>query len=326
MTQESFDLAQTPSARGWSNRILSASLFGILFFTLFPYWSDFSHKHSPGRSLFLLSRPLGFDGFLHTSLNTLLFIPFGFALSQFFRRRTSSPGSLFRSIVVAGFAGAALSYSIEILQLYMPSRDSAWDDVLANTLGTLLGMILGIIAGKFIFQKLSDWESNVGRFLSFRKIFVIALIYFAAWFAFSIPLQQKTRLNNWDPNSFLFVGYDAREDTRWSGTVSRVQLWDHALADDQAVAFSANTDFNYATDTTMLASYDFSQPPPIPNSVGLLPNLALTPVSTFPTVAHHPHRTEGPPVLASTGPASSLPPAVRQFQSVRSVSSLCPHP
>ena len=114
-------------------------MFGILFFTLFPYWVDFSQKHSPDRSIFLLSRPLGFDGFLHTSLNVLLFMPFGFALSQFFQRRKKSP---LRSISLALIAGAALSYSIEVIQIYMPSRDSAWDDVIANALGSLLGTFL----------------------------------------------------------------------------------------------------------------------------------------------------------------------------------------
>ena len=296
-----------PPGRTWSNRILAASLFGVLFFTLFPYWIDFSQKHSPGRSLFLLSRPLGFDGFVHTSLNVLLFVPFGLALSQFFNRHKSS---LLRSISVALIAGAALSYSIEILQLYMPSRDSAWDDVIANALGTVIGTILGVGAGNFIFQKLSAWESRAGQFLSFRRISVIALIYFGAWLAISIPLQQKTRLNNWDPNSFLFVGYDAKADAHWSGDVSRIQLWDHALADDRAIAISANANGDDAADKTLLASYDLSQPPPIANKIGPLPNLALTAITPLQRMPHRPSKSEGSPVLMSAGPAPSLPPIV----------------
>jgi glycopeptide antibiotics resistance protein len=300
-----------PHARPWSNRILAASLFGILFFTLFPYWVDFTQKHSPGRSIFLLSRPLGFDGFLHTSLNVLLFIPLGLALSQFFRgSNRERKRSLLHSISLALIAGAALSYSIEIVQLYMPSRDSAWDDVIANALGSLLGTIFGLGAGDFIFQKLSVWENRIGQFFSFRLISMIALVYFGAWLAVSVPLQQKTQLNNWDPNSFLFVGYDAREDTRWSGTVSQIQLWDHALADDRAAAISRNADINGAADTNPLASYDLSQAAPIENKAGSLPNLVLTSSSSLPTVAHHFHRTEGPTVLMSASPALSLPPAV----------------
>jgi glycopeptide antibiotics resistance protein len=298
--------------RRWSNRILAASLFGILFFTLFPYWADFSQKHSPGRSIFMLSRPLGFDGFLHTFLNALLFIPFGLALSQFFRgSKSGRKRSLLRSISIALIAGAALSYSIEIIQLYMPSRDSAWDDVISNTFGSLLGTILGLGVGGFIFQKLSIWETRADRYLSFRKIFLIALIYFGAWLAVSVPLQQKTHLNNWDPNSFLFVGYDAREDLRWSGSVSRIQLWDHALADDRATAISGSANAKGSPDADAIASYDLSQTPPVTTNIGQLPNLDLTATSFLPTAAHHPHRADGPPVLMSMSPASSLSTAVQ---------------
>jgi glycopeptide antibiotics resistance protein len=314
MRQESSDPTQTPPARGWSNRILSASLFGILFFTLFPYWADFSQKHSPGRSIFLLSRPLGFDGFLHTSLNALLFLPFGFALSQFFQGRRKS---LFRSILVAVVAGAALSYSIEIIQLYMPSRDSAWDDVLANVLGALLGAILGSASGGFIFRKLSDWERHLEQFLSFRKISVAALIYFAVWLAVSVPLQRKTHLNNWDPNSFLFVGYDVDEDTRWSGAVSQIQLWDRALPDDQATEISVEGGSSVQAPSPF-ASYDFSHPPPIPDKTGQLPSLALTLPTTPAAIAHQSHNRESASMLAplsvltSQDPASALSATVRQ--------------
>jgi len=316
MAQNYPDSPQSPSGRAWSNRILAASLFGILFFTLFPYWIDLSQKTSPGRSLFLLSRSLGFDGFLHTSLNVLLFMPFGFALSRFFDRRKKS---LFHSIAVALVAGATLSYSIEIIQLYMPSRDSAWDDVIANALGAALGTILGTGVGSFIFQKLSAWESRAEQFLSFRKISVIALIYFGAWLAISVPLQQKTHLDNWDPNSFLFVGYDAREDTRWSGAVSRIQLWDYALTDERAVAISANADVNDSADTTALASYDLSQPPPIVNKAGSLPNLSLSSISSFP----QDRRASSAGISRSSALASSGRPPL---QSVRNLSSLHPRP
>jgi glycopeptide antibiotics resistance protein len=310
MTQNNPD---PPSSRTWTNRILAASLFGILFFTLFPYWVDFAHKHSPGRSLFLLSRPLGFDGFLHTSLNVLLFMPLGFALSQFFPvPKSGRKKSLLLSAVLALIVGATLSYSIEIIQLYMPSRDSAWDDVIANTLGSLLGTFVGLGIGRFIFQKLSQWESRAEQFLSIRKISFIALIYFGAWLAISVPLQQKTHLNNWDPNSFLFVGYDAREDTRWSGSVSLVQLWDHALTDDRATAISGNASVNVVQDSNLLASYNLSQPPPIVNNIRQLPNLVLASTTQLPTIAHHARRTEGPPVLMSAAPTTALSSAVRE--------------
>src|SRR5271170_8139088 len=81
---------QSRPNRPWSYRILAASLFGILFFTLFPYRIDFSRGFTGSRSPLLLGRALTFDGYLHTSLNTLLFVPFGFAISTFSQDRRKS--------------------------------------------------------------------------------------------------------------------------------------------------------------------------------------------------------------------------------------------
>ena len=303
---------EASAGRKWSNRFLAASLFGILFFTLFPYWFDFSLKHSPGRSPFLLSRPLGFGGFLHTSLNMLLFAPFGFALSQFFegRRRT-----LLKSISLAVVAGAALSYSIEILQLYMPSRDSAWDDVLANTWGALVGMAIGLILGKVILGKLSAWERNAEQFFSLRKITIAALIYFGVWFVISIPLQQKTHLNNWDQNSYLVVGYDLKDGSQWSGAVSRIQLWDRAVPAGQATALTGNADASEksgAETTRPFASYNLAQTPPISSGTGFLPSLTNRPIATLPAKPRPSRRGNASSVLMSEASTSSLSAAVQK--------------
>jgi glycopeptide antibiotics resistance protein len=313
MKQTNSDPPQASPSRNWSNRILAASLFGILFFTLFPYWIDFSQRNGRARSLFLLGGPLKFDGILHTCLNALLFVPFGFALSRFFPAR---PRSLLKSITFAVIAGASLSYLIEITQLYLPSRDSAWDDVLANTAGTLAGIIFGLASGGFIYRKLSAWENHLEQILSLRKIAIAALIYFGVWLAVSVPLQQKTHLDNWDPNSFLVVGYNANTGTRWSGTVSRVRLWDRALDATQALALTRDAGTSSGSgvglDSGLLASYDLSQPPPILNAAGPLSNLAFRSDANLPGTSQHSHESGMAPVLMSEKPIPALSAAVRQ--------------
>src|SRR3984957_7013256 len=288
------------AARKWSNRILAASLFGILFFTLFPYWADFSVRHGLVRSPFLLGGPLRFDGILHTFLNTLLFVPFGFAMSQFAADR---PKSLLKYVALGVIAGAVLSYSIEILHLFMPSRDSAWDDVLANTLGAAIGMVLGVTSSEPIFRILSEWEEKAKRFLTLRKLVLLAMVYLAAWLAISATLQRKTRLDDWDLNSFLIVGYDANEDSRWSGNVFRVQLWDRALTANQAISLSINPDFSGDSNSGALAAYDLTQTPPVTDNIGALPNLVVKPIHTG---KHQPGTRLNRLPLISAAPVSSL--------------------
>ncbi len=64
-------------------------------------------------------------------LNIMLFVPFGIAL-----------GLVRRRVPIAVAIGALLSTAIEILQLWIPGRDSAISDVAANSLGTLFGALV----------------------------------------------------------------------------------------------------------------------------------------------------------------------------------------
>lgn len=317
MKQTTSDQPQVYPSRNWSNRILAASLFGILFFTMFPYWVDFSTKHAPWRSRFLLGGPLQFGGPLHTFLNALLFMPFGIAITQFFREHGKS---LLKSLVVAVSAGAILSYSIEMTQLYMPTRDSAWDDVLANTFGALAGAVFCLASDGYIFRILSKSERYLEQFLSLRKILIAALIYFGVWFAVSIPLQRKARLDNWDSNSSLVIGHNVQDGSSWSGTISRVQIWDRALSTDQAIGVSGNPsfrdEFTANPNSNLLAFFDLSQPPPIVNKAGLLANLALKPLTDHAVDASSPVPSKITSAFVSEVSVPTLTAAVRRSNQI----------
>lgn len=70
--------------------------------------------------------------------NVLGFVPFGFALCGYLWLS----GRKEKAVLIAIFLGAASSFGIEILQGFIPQRDSGLTDVLTNTLGTALGALL----------------------------------------------------------------------------------------------------------------------------------------------------------------------------------------
>jgi hypothetical protein len=80
-------------------------------------------------------------------VNILGFIPFGFFLCAYLRSTRCQGWT--KSIVWAVLLGAITSLAIELLQVYLPSRDSSLLDVIDNSLGVALGALLfGWIAKK----------------------------------------------------------------------------------------------------------------------------------------------------------------------------------
>ena len=149
-------LASKDGGCGWSNRILILATAGILFLTLYPFRFDFNAVSPGGASSLLLGTSLKPAGFLDGFLNVLLFVPVGFGFAEKFRERGKSFAF---TLVLALAAGALFSYTIELLQFYIPQRDSGWEDVLTNTSGSVVGCVSVEILGKSLLHGLSSCES-----------------------------------------------------------------------------------------------------------------------------------------------------------------------
>jgi glycopeptide antibiotics resistance protein len=69
----------------------------------------------------------------------LLFLPLGFGLTSYLMiKKSATRLSVFGVILLVSFG---LSYSIEILQVFQPSRFPSLFDIFSNCVGALLGYI-----------------------------------------------------------------------------------------------------------------------------------------------------------------------------------------
>jgi hypothetical protein len=72
------------------------------------------------------------------AVNIAGFLPFGFVWAAYFSRVRPME----RSTIIVILSGALLSFMIEGLQRFLPTRDSSMDDLISNTIGTAAGALI----------------------------------------------------------------------------------------------------------------------------------------------------------------------------------------
>jgi glycopeptide antibiotics resistance protein len=266
---KSDDSSHRQSSAAWANRIVLLSLLGICYLTLFPFILRISPGRFLHRSMFLLGNSNKETHSIDFLLNVLLFVPFGFGLCAEAQKRGIRKLATF--LIVLG-VGAATCYTVELLQLLIPSRDSGWDDIFSNSLGSVVGFFLFQCCGAPILKTASRWEETIEDWLSPKWTVWLLALYLTACFAISVPLQRETKLYDWDPQDLLVIGNDAAGQDAWRGQVSQLQLWSRALPDKEMKAISAGQVIDPASEG-LLGSYDFSNRPPYQDASNSLPSL-----------------------------------------------------
>jgi glycopeptide antibiotics resistance protein len=275
MKSQASALKSEKSASSWSNRVLALAVAGILFLTLYPFRFSLHTNPPLNRSPFLLVSGGKSTGPLNAFLNILMFVPFGFGLAQKLREKGKSRTTI---LLLAMAAGAFLSYCIELTQIYIPTRDSGWEDVFTNTTGAVVGYILFELIGKPILKSASEIENLFERFMKLPRALWIISLYFAISLVVSALLQTESRLSNWMEDSQLVVGNDATGhlDRAWTGDISLVQFWSRALPANLSSAITEGH-LGQEAESSALVSYLFSDDLSFRDKKGFLPGLTWTP-------------------------------------------------
>ena len=272
MSNPSSRSAYDQPASSWSNRILILATAGILFLTMYPFRFNF-HLLPNGASPFFLGKSQK-SGFFDAFLNVLLFIPFGFGLAEKLRERGKSARS---ALIIAFATGACFSYAIEFLQLYIPERDSGWEDVFTNGSGSLVGSVLYLLVGGLLVRALVSTQRFLAAWLTPVRIVCVLLVYFCCWFVAAAMLQKQSRLSRWKPDAILILGNDASGQNPWRGNIRTLQIWDRAIAEGgSAVPKPGETTAPRAS--APLIDYDFSVSSNSTSQLQFVPRLFWIPV------------------------------------------------
>jgi len=220
----------------------------------------------------------------------LLFVPLGFGLAAQLRERGKSTR---RVLVAALAAGAALSYTIEFFQLYIPERDSGWEDVFTNASGSVMGAILYFLGGILFFRALTATQYYFAKRLRMRPLVIAVLAYLCVWIGLAALLQKQTRLSGWNPNAMLVLGNDASGHEPWRGQIRTLQIWDCP-----ASAISPAS--------TPLVDYNFSTPLDLGSGSRFVPNLVWIPRTPLQAITEGGLALNGKSWISTTTAAENL--------------------
>ncbi len=187
--------------------------------------------------------------------NIVLFFPYGLGLGGLLKVRRLPIATKIGSLVLLSFG---LTFTVEVLQLLLPSRSSSATDLFTNTLG-------GTLSGLYVLFDWIRYARQIGRTLivSWSKRWVVVGLL-VAWLALmsgvTLKLQSMTDLTDWNPEFRLTIANEATGDMVWDGQVSGLSLISQALEDGDVRSLLQATQFPTLPDAQL--DYDLTGKPP----------------------------------------------------------------
>jgi len=290
----------------WGPFLTLGAWAGICILTLFPYQLLPNETAIKRQAAFFLLYFEKTPALWDMALNTLLFVPFGFALGLWLRKRVS----WFSALVATGVASFAFTFSIETLQLYEPTRTSSWYDVATNSMGGLVGFAGSRFCAAGVERALRrgrDWITASARHWKLGAAFAAVVLMGIAG---SVWLGRAAMLRNWDASYPLCVGNFPDGRGAWQGEVREIGIASTALGGrDAAKVFEQG--FEEAVGSRVVAYYRTGSSAETPDAAGISPPLVWKPAARE-TAESAAKFEENGPWLESNGPAEKIAEAARR--------------
>ena len=241
-----FDRYRFNRYRRWLGSVVVVFSFAIVVHgTLSPYQFDFSSlgmERAQARLVSLLQvPPLDRAFWVDALLNILFFMPFGFGWGclwtnkgQVYLAKQKSSQALSQSITrqkrrqlivsmrLLAVSGC-LSFGVELLQLFTPSRTTSAFDLLCNTAGGVLGGWLIVYS--------QQWRRGLS-FPLVRAAIALGLLTFLLFSPY-----RSTSLQSWQESYYLTVGNEVTGGRPWQGEVGEFSLFDRVASELEIEAF-----------------------------------------------------------------------------------------
>lgn len=228
-----------------SMKIALVSLLIIFIVTLYPF--GFSMRGIDNRKiisyLVLERRPSSIYDILN---NILLFLPFGFGFSGYSLQIRGIPAR--KTILAATIISFGISYIVEVLQIFLPSRCSSLTDVFSNSAGGFFGF--------FCFYL---WEFRVECIMRIKRNLLHIFLGCTAFAIFSaIMFAFLIRPSNWDKSFHLLLANEQTGNRPWRGSVSEISIADRAISSHEAALVFHGKGLGNLTGASLLCCYSLT--------------------------------------------------------------------
>ncbi|MGF2040509.1 MAG: VanZ family protein [Nostoc sp. CmiVER01] len=255
------------SAQIFNLLIVIINIVLVLLATLYPF--NFSIPDS-------FSIPEFFANFNNASNfqdqvnNFLLFMPLGFGLTRLLQKRKIKTGV---QVFIVTLVSASLSFTVEGLQIFLPSRMPTPSDIMNNSIGGFIGFICFDIWNNQSFKKTIAQIENSRASRSNKQIIIFFIGYIFLTFLISVLWQNTIILSNWDRNYPLLIGNEQTRDRPWQGYISEIYIADRAISKNEVVQGLADSSYFNNLGNSLIANYQFKGKCCYKEQTGQLPEL-----------------------------------------------------
>jgi VanZ family protein len=243
--------------------LVIVSIITVAIATLYPFNFSIPENFSPS---ILLNRFDNTSFFKDQVNNVLLFMPLGFGLASILLRN-QIPGLI--QIVIVVVASTSLSFSVEFLQSFLPSRDPTPADILNNTIGGFVGLLCFYVWDSRSFNSTISYLENSQFSNSLKKTTVFFAGYIFLTFLIGTSWENNVSLSEWNLNFPLIIGNERTGDRPWEGTISQLSFADKQISLSEVSKVFSNP--NYLKSS--LAIYQLNGKDNYRDSTGQLPEL-----------------------------------------------------